>query len=181
MYKKSIKLLEKYGVELKKGLTYDEIVQVEKIYDIKFPNSLQKLLTMALPVSKGFYNWRNFKEDNVNFIKQVINTPIEDIYDMAESVDWCDSWGKEPKDEEDIAKEVKKRLKNAPKLIPVFSHRYIPMILDENPPIISIHGVDIIYYGKDLKDYFEIEFENKRQDSILFSNIKPIPFWSDLM
>ena len=121
------------------------------------------------------------KKSNINFIKYTMYEPITYVSNMAEDVYWCDDWGKEPEDNEDIIIEVRKRLKNAPKLIPIFSHRYIPMIPDENPPIISIHGLDIVYYGRNLEDYFEIEFGNKQQDSISFSDINPIVFWSDIM
>ena len=69
-----------------------------------------------------------------------------------------DDWGKEPENEIDIALIVRERLKSAPKLIPVYGHRYIPMIPEDNPPIISIHDIDIIYYGQNLEDYFKVEF-----------------------
>lgn len=51
---------------------------------------------IALPISKGFYNWRNMKEDNINFIKNIMNSPFLNIYSMAEEICWCDNWGEEP-------------------------------------------------------------------------------------
>lgn len=89
--------------------------------------------------------------------------------------------GEEPENEIDIALIVRERLKSAPKLIPVYGHRYIPMIPDDNPPIISIHDTDIIYYGQNLEDYFKVEFGGKEQGKIEFKNINPIPFWSDIV
>lgn len=41
------------------------------------------------------------------------------------------------------------------------------MISEENPPVISIHGIDIIYYGKNLEDYFNIEFNKKYYETVL--------------
>lgn len=181
MYKNCFNLLRMKGIEFEKGLTLDELKQIELIYQIEFPDSLRKFLMMALPVSKGFYNWRNIQDDNVQFIKKVMNRPISDVCNMAGEINWCDTWGEEPKDEKNILKEVIVQLKEAPKLVPIYAHRYIPMGLDGNPPVISIHGVDIIYYGKNLEDYFYIEFSNKTQDAIQFQNITPIPFWSDIM
>ena len=55
------------------------------------------------------------------------------------------------------------------------------MIPEDNPPIISIHDIDIIYYGQNLEDYFKVEFGGKKQGKIEFKNINPIPFWSDIM
>lgn len=58
----------------------------------------------------------------------------------------------------------------------------MPMLeMKKDPPIISIHGVDIIYYGKNLEDYFDIEFGTKNQAEMEFDDITPIPFWSEIM
>jgi hypothetical protein len=174
-------LLKEKKIEFENGLTVDEVVQIEKIYGIVFPMSLRDFLMTALPVSKGFYNWRNREQGNVEYIKNMINQPIRYIMDMPEEVYWCEDWGEEPKDEDNFKSEVRKRLKMAPKLVPVYSHRYIPMLSSENVPIISVHGVDIIYYGEDIEDYFKVEFGDKEQNAINFENIKPIPFWTDIM
>lgn len=181
IYEESIKLLKWQGVEFETGLTVEEIAKIEDIYKIKFPKSLKEFLMMALPISKGFFNWRNLDQDNVMFIKKIINRPTEDVDELAEEVYWCDDWGEEPENEIDIALIVRERLKSAPKLIPVYGHRYIPMIPEDNPPIISIHDIDIIYYGQNLEDYFKVEFGGKEQGKIEFKNINPIPFWSEIM
>lgn len=181
MYEQSIMILKKNGVELEKGLTSEEIFKIEKIYGIRMPRSLRDFLMSTLPISAGFYNWRNTRQDNIRLIKQVINRPVNDIYDMAEEVYWCDDWGVQPKEKKIVEKEVRNRLKDAPKLIPVYGHRYIPVGRDDNPPIISIHNVDIIYYGLDIKDYIEVEFSEKKQNEIEFKRINHIQFWSDIM
>lgn len=181
MGKNSFDLLKCNGIKFEKGLTSDELKQIENIYHIKFPECLREFLMIALPISKGFYNWRNIKEDNVNFIKNIMNIPFSNIYSMADDVIWCNNWGKKPEDEEIILKIVRTRLQEAPKLLPIFSHRYMPMVLEGKPPVISIHGVDVIYYGKNLEDYINIEFGNKKQYEIEVKDIIPIPFWSDIM
>lgn len=181
MYMESIRLLKQQGIEFEMGLTVEEISKIEEIYAIKFPKCLKEFLMMAMPISNGFYNWRNFNLDNVMFIKEIINRPIEDVDELAEEVYWCDEWGEEPENEKDIARIVRERLKSAPRLIPIYGHRYIPIIPEDNPPIISIHGVDIIYYGENLEDYFKVEFGGKKQGEIEFKNIKPIPFWSEIL
>ena len=136
---------------------------------------------IALPISNGFYNWRNFQDVNVEFIKTIINQPYSDIYNMAKEVYRCEDWGEEPEDEMIYLKEVRKRLKKAPKLVPIYAHRYMPIVLDENPPVISVHNVDLIYYGENLDDYFDIEFGKKEQNTIKLQKITPISFWSDIM
>lgn len=87
IYEESIKLLKRQGVEFETGLTVEEIAKIEDIYKIKFPESLKEFLMMALPMSEGFFNWRNLDQDNVMFIKKIINRPTEDVdeYDLSES------------------------------------------------------------------------------------------------
>ena len=55
-------------------------------------------------------------------------------------------------------------MSHAPKLIPIYTHRYMPMIDEKNNPIFSIHGVDVICYGTRIDEYFQIEFGEKKQD-----------------
>lgn len=57
----------------------------------------------------------------------------------------------------------------------------MPIVLDENPPVISVHNIDLIYYGENLDDYFDIEFGKKEQNTIKLKKITPISFWSDIM
>jgi len=72
-------------------------------------------------------------------------------------------------------------LSHAPKLIPIYTHRYMPMIDEKNNPIFSIHGVDVICYGTRIDEYFQIEFGEKKQESIKYSEIKQIPFWTEMI
>ena len=177
-YEKSLCILKEKGVKFDKGLSINELNEIEKVYRIKFPDSLRNFLMEALPVSRGFYNWRDTSNDNVNFIKRVIKEPLLDVYNMAGEVYCYDEWN----NKESVAGEVRRRLETAPVLLPVFSHRYMPMLeMKKDPPIISIHGVDIIYYGKKLEDYFDIEFGTKNQAEMEFDDITPIPFWSEIM
>lgn len=62
MYRESIMLLKSQGIEFESGLTCEEIAKIEEIYKIKFPKSLKEFLMIALPISKGFYNWRNLEK-----------------------------------------------------------------------------------------------------------------------
>lgn len=180
-YKKSIKLLQLAGIEFEAGLTDNEVTKIEKIYNIQFPKSLKNFLMEGLPISKGFYNWRNFEPGNIEYIRHMIFDPMKYIDNFAEEVYWCDEWGKEPECVMDKAQIVRARLKNAPILLPIFAHRYMPEISNDRPPVISVHGVDIIYYGEDLEDYFKIEFGKKEQSEINFQRINTIPFWSEIM
>jgi hypothetical protein len=66
-------------------------------------------------------------------------------------------------------------------LIPLIGHRYLPEQPHETGnPVFSILGTDAIYYGANLKDYFEREFTGWHSRPWP-AQIKHIPFWSDLV
>jgi len=152
-----------HNISFARGLTCDEISSIEMRYNIHFPRSLRNFLMQALPVSEGFYNWRDSSAENIRYIKEAIARPMETLKESAEEVELCEGWDK------------------APVLIPVYAHRYMPMVEAENPPILSVHGTDIIYYGENLLDYLEVEFGTKQQRDIAFDRIQPVPFWSEIM
>lgn len=118
---------------------------------------------------------------NVKYILHVINRPFVDVYNNASEACWNDEWGDEPDNKYEFEKIVRTRLLTAPKLIPVYAHRYIPMSSDIDNTIFSIHEVDIIIYGKSLDDYLRNEFEKKRLSIDNISNIKSVPFWSEIL
>ena len=83
----SLNLLKSQGIKFDTGLTSDEVVQIEAIYEFTYPQSIREFLMLALPVSKDFYNWRNTTGENIEFIKQVMESPATTIEDMAEEID----------------------------------------------------------------------------------------------
>lgn len=181
MYNNIISRLKSKGIVFEKGLSQEEIYSIYKIYNIKFPKSLEIFLKTALPVSNGFYNWRDFSKKNIKYIKQMLCYPQNYIRKMTDEVEWNIDWGIEPKEYRVRNESVIERLSKAPVLIPIFSHRYIPIIDEENPPIISVHGTDIIYYGTDLMDYLFAEFIDDIQYERDFQRVIDIPFWSEIM
>lgn len=181
MYKESISLLKSHGIWVEAGLTDDEVGKIERIYSIQFPKSMKAFLMEGVPILDGFYNWRNFKADNIEYIKSVIKHPVTYLEDYPEEVEWYKGWGTEPECVSDRVQLVRKRLKNAPTLLPIYGHRYMPESSDENPPVISVMGVDIIFYGENLAEYFKVEFGEKKHSEINCQQMKPIPFWSDII
>jgi hypothetical protein len=90
-------------------------------------------------------------------------------------------------------------VEKAPKLIPVYAHRYL---LGEpcaaGNPVLSVWGPDIIVYAADLRDYFLHDFaddllgmtfkqEKKLSRSVerriaeSYDRYKAIPFWGDVL
>jgi hypothetical protein len=87
-----------------------------------------------------------------------------------------------PKDIEEAQNVLLKHYDNAPKLIPIYSHRYMPCIAESiNIPVFSIMQSDIICYGADLISYLEIEFGFMQYQDIMQADFPHIDFWSDLL
>lgn len=183
-YDKLITDLKSKKIKFDKGLTNEEFDKIEKTYGICFPKSLREMYEIALPISASFYNWRNFEEANVRIIKDMLNWPLEGVlFDVEENYFWDDSWGEKPTDAIEAEKKCIEEMKKVPTLIPIYKHRYIPIVKDiDNPPIFSVYQTDVIYYGIDLENYFQIEFDflpwEVINDAIDKEEIIIIPFWN---
>ena len=181
-----IKALIEKGVAFEKGLREDEIEYIQKKFEIVFPPDLKMFLHVALPVSKGFVNWRSAlsSSDVSGNIFHRMEGPLDGIlFDVKHNVFWFDEWGIAPDTNEEKEKIVREQFKTYPKLIPVCYHRFISSEPNEmNNPIISVHQTDIIYYGHNLADYFKHEFHfNLLDDFYIPSEPKAIRFWVDMM
>lgn len=174
-----INVLEKRGVMIDNGLSTNEIKELEEIYEVRFPKIWCDVFSEILPVSEGFYNWRDMNSDNISMIKKKISAPYQYIIDNIQEVNWDINWGNEPENELARKKIVYKRLNSAPNIIPIYYHRYLPTIDLKEIPVLSIVGLDIICYGRNIFDYFQVEFGTKTQDSIDFDSITKVPFWMD--
>ncbi|MGI8542374.1 MAG: SMI1/KNR4 family protein [Aridibacter sp.] len=161
------------------GLTEDEIVKAETLYDFRFPPDLKEFLMFALPVSSKWINWRKLGS---NDIKAAFDWVYEGIYfDIENNVFWLEDWGEKPADLQEAFSIAKQKIDEAPKLIPIYSHRYMPTEPNErNNPVFSVYQTDIVYYGNNIWDYFEKEFPHHFQtlSNKIEKPIKQIKFWS---
>ncbi len=178
------------NVLLEPGLSDDELEAAEAAYQVQFPPDLRALLQTALPVdSRGLEakahqvpNWRNLSDFR---IFDRLNAPwLGALFDIANGAEraWPVTWGEAPTTVATQIREFRKRFDAAPRLVPVFSHRYIPAEPNlPGNPVFSVHQLDIIYYGSDLADYLGREFfrvsERKRPE---IGDVRRIPLWSEL-
>ncbi len=173
-------VLQEANVVLEGGLTDGEVSKIEKTFGFRFPDDLRGFLQYALPVSEGFPNWR---KDDITTLKSRLEWPAHGVYfDITNNGFWVAEWGPRPEDKSVALRMAQRELAKAPTLIPVYSHRYIP----EEPhlagnPIFSVHQTDIIYYGKNLTDYFHHEFLAQKPTWREYSEIRRIRFWWQLV
>ena len=177
----SISILKKNHVIIEKGLMLSELKEIETIYGVVFPKELKSFFSNILPVSQGFYNWRDFSDDNVAYIKAQMRVPAENILRQIDEVEWSDTWGFKPSDSEKTKEILRLKILDAPKMIPFLGHRYIPENDYDKCPVVSIHGIDVVYYGYGIEEFLAVEYGIKSQNSVHFEKIPNIDFWSDLI
>jgi len=183
---KIISKLEKKKVSFDNGLSEKEVSGIEEIFNISFPEDLKLFLKSKLPVSTGFTHWRYGlnSDKGRKEITERLNWPLEGLlHSIKGGYFWFDKWKTKPSDFQNQKSIVQQAFKSYPKLIPIYSHRYIPSIPKEvGNPVFSIHQADIIYYGNDLADYFSNEFRFEVPEK--FGKVlspKKINFWSDMV
>jgi hypothetical protein len=184
----AIEQLASIGVGFDSGLTDVEVEAVQRHFGLAFPADLRAFLQTAMPVSLlpiggyirsyEFPDWRHGDEEE---IKEKLNWPFEGMcFDIEHNVFWMEEWGPRPASIAEACAIARTKLNEAPTLIPIYSHRYMP----DSPqtagnPIYSVYQTDIIYYGSDLLDYFANEF------GIAVERPKPlkprrVDFWATL-
>lgn len=181
-----------HGVTFAEGLTPSDFQKITEIYGITFPEKWKEFYSEALPVAEKIHPskishrspfpiWNDYSSDNIARIKKRINAPYKwllmDVlasFDEKDSIFWLKEWGSVPETKEDADIRFASLVVSAPILVPVCSHRYVPILENiPDPPVISSVGRDTIIYGKNFLDYVTNEFINTEPPKI--------PFWSDLI
>ncbi len=192
------------GTKWLNGASESDILKMESIWGVKFPDDYRLFLKTLFTTNKplevekyssssdeptlvnvpSFYNYLTDKkeiEEKLDWLWQGI------VFDVENNNFWLKSWGPKPSDAEARATRVQELVKKAPRLIPIFSHRYL--LIDpcqSGNPVFSIHQSDIIVYGEDLRIYLLNEFRKLLglTETPLSANsdnrIRAIPFWGEL-
>lgn len=193
-----------YGdpIELRPGLTDAEIGSLDERFGLRFPPDLRSLLQYMLPIrGDEFPNWRDDPAGELETDREWLLRgnwgdidPAEEPYfvlndaGVSELVTptfkprlWQPDWGPAPQGTDTAYTVVSEQFARAPRLIRVFSHRFLPdRPLAAGNPVFSIVQTDIIPYGNDLADYFAHEFGVPRP-AWAAKTTREIAFWSDLV
>lgn len=146
------------------GLSEDELRWAEGHFGFEFPPDLRGLLGEALPLGERFPNWRE-----PHSVTERMWWPWEGlVFDLRHKENiWPASWGERPQDIREQLKIARKWFDDAPTLVPLFAHRYLPTEpCEAGNPVLSVYQLDIICYGGNLKDWVEIEFHKKDHGSM---------------
>ena len=88
---------------------------------------------------------------------------------------------KEKLENEKLPTRLYGEFENAPKLFPIFYHRYIPSGIYDDPPVFSIMGTDIIVYGKNISDWVQNEYYPESARIYLKKIKTKVPFWMSIL
>jgi hypothetical protein len=189
------------------GLDEQEIATIEQHYHLHFPPDYRLFLQMLHSVDRpmvgarfardnamipstapSFYNWQTDTES----IQAAYEWLVEGlVFDVQWDNLWPQSWGAKPTTLEAQEARVRGLVNAAPKLIPVFGHRYLlAEPCEVGNPVLSIYQSDIIIYGEDLHSYFLHEFGDlvgegrsvhDRRRQVRLEPYQTIPFWGELL
>jgi hypothetical protein len=195
------------GTGWRAGLSEGEIDEIEAEWSIHFPPDyrlfLHRLHTVDRPMKgarfsltglvptkePSFYNWQRDREA----LRRRFAWPLEGLlFDLEHNDLWLEGWGPKPESLTRRNERLTELVENAPRLIPVYAHRYLlvePCVADN--PVFSIVQSDIIVYGKDLRSYLLVEFANllglnsrdhsAEVDEETMGKVQGIPFWGELI
>jgi hypothetical protein len=147
--------------------------------------------SMVLEEGSSFYDWIH----GDNSIRHALEDVADGlIFDVENNRLWPESWGTKPNTGQEREQRVRDLVAEAPKLIPVFEHRFLlAEPCEAGNPVFSIMQSDIIVYGADLHDYFVIEFgersDPEERDAMKAAKrhipgvetYEAVPFWGELL
>ena len=163
------------GIIWTHGYSASELERAQTLFRLTFPPDLIELLRDRRPVDGP--DWTD-----ENDIRSSLAWPFEGLlFDVEQNGLWWAEWGPRPKQAEARAEILRDVLAKAPRLIPIFGHRYLP----ETParsgnPVFSVYQSDVIHYGADLHDWIDRE-ENGYDASPWPVALREIDFWSELI
>ena len=174
--------LEHAGITFSPGLNSSELRAIEAHYGFDFPPDLRSFLAYAMPTGDRFPDWRSIGSQS---LADTLAWPFEGIwFDVKKNSLWLTEWGPKPADDNGARARLRELFDAAPKLVPIYGHRYMPCRPNESGnPVFSVYQSDIICYGLNLEDYFQNEYcvAFGRSRYQLSGNPKPIEFWSSFI
>jgi hypothetical protein len=142
---------------IRPGLTEVELAAIEAEFAFSFADDHRAFLAAGLPYGRGWPDWRDGDRDA---LRERLAWPVDGVlFDVAENGFWYEGWGPRPATDEAAVSLAKGGLVTAPRMIPVFSHRYLPAGRGAaSHPVLSIYQTDVLTCGADLVDFLHEEF-----------------------
>ena len=173
--------------EIGPGLADAEFARVERDYGFEFADDHRAFLAAGLPLRthtpyERRNPWPDWRHGRRRDLRKILDQPVEGaLFDVEYNALWHPSWGQRPAQMSTALDTARRHLARAPKMIPVYEHRYLPAGRGSyGHPVLSIYQTDIIVYGTDLAEYILSE----SQGWFISPNWTAppmVPFWSDFL
>jgi hypothetical protein len=178
------------------GLSEAEFSRVEGRYGFEFADDHRAFLAVGLPLNAPIPEqdgvvhthagpWPDWRDGDPEELRERLSRPIHGVlFDVEHNRYWHESWDARPDDPAEARTAAEHHLQAVPRMIPIYSHRYLPAgRAAYGHPVLSMSQTDIICYGVDLVDYIHHEFGGPDADPA-----KPgrppqptVPFWRDFL
>ena len=159
------------------GLTGTEVAAIEREFGFAFADDHRALLAAGVPTGDGWPDWRGADRAA---LRERLAGPVEGVlFDVGSNDFWYAGWGPRPPSAEDAVATARRHLRTAPRLVPVYAHRYLPAG-SSGHPVLSVHQTDVIPYGNDLTDWLHREFGLGGPAAGGPAPVT-VPFWGDLI
>ncbi|MEU3750778.1 MULTISPECIES: hypothetical protein [Streptomyces] len=146
------------GAEIGPGLGERELDAVEARFGFTFSADHRVFLAAGLPL--GSSRWPDWRDGDPEDLAGRLARPVEGVlFDVEHARFWHPSWPPRPAETSDALRLARSEMATAPRLVPVYGHRYLPGTAGAyGQPVLSVWQTDIIVYGNDLSDYLRYEF-----------------------
>ncbi|MFH9606178.1 hypothetical protein [Streptomyces sp. NPDC017448] len=182
------RLVEADCCEIAPGLTEEEFSRIEATYEFEFSPEHRAFLAAGLPVAsppeegatwqQAWPDRRHADEDDLRYR---LEWPVREVLGRVAQGSWHPALGARPLSEEEAREVARAVLARAPRLVPVYAHRFLPAGHDSpGHPVLSVWGTDIICYGCDLADYIDREFGEIDEDTP-WNPQASVPLWKDFL
>ncbi len=161
------------------GYSLSELESIQDKWRLSFPPDLVALMRQRRPLQVKGFDWLTSSDED---IQRKLDWPLEGfLFDVRHNDLWWPEWGARPMSETAQAEKLTEIFAAAPRLIPLYGHRYLPeKPFESGNPVFSVYQSDVIYYGENLADWLARE-ENgwdSKQPIDAANPPKEIPFWS---
>lgn len=183
--KNLIERIKSSDILVAEGLSDSEFATLESNFNFCFPPDLLSILQQGLPISPGFPNWRSSSAQQLEIL---LNLPVLSLLRrVSKNKFWHASWGPKPQDASQALNIARKLLRDAPLLVPIYRHCYIPASpsLAGNPVFYVDHDGDVRLLSYDIAGFFrQADFLSGNRE--LYEPVwaakkaRRIDFWSGL-
>ncbi|RDX57756.1 hypothetical protein CR513_62979, partial [Mucuna pruriens] len=176
--KNILKSLKSSNVVIDEGLSEAELANIESKLKFSFPPDLRVILQEGLPTSQGFPNWRSSSTQQLQILLTLPTSSI--LRRVSNTRFWHPSWGPQPPDP---TRDIRLLLDDAPPLVPIYRHCYIPSSPDAagNPVFYVDHDGHVRLLSFDVAGFFREFLLLEPEEPVWAATAaRKVSFWSEL-